>query len=68
MKALINNMGKTVNKREAIEDFIDRTYHTPMDADKTIDGLRKQFKLSSADAIAHLRNFDMQEGNLQAEL
>ncbi len=68
MKALINNMGKTVNKREAIEDFIDRTYHTPMDADKTIDGLRKQFKLSSADAIAHLRNFDMQEGNIQAEL
>jgi hypothetical protein len=68
LKALINNMGKTVNKREAIEDFIDRTYHTPMDADKTIDGLRKQFKLSSADAIAHLRNFDMQEGNIQAEL
>lgn len=68
MKALINNMGKTVNKREAIEDFIDRTYHTTMDADKTIDGLRKQFKMSSADAIAHLRNFDIQEGNLQAEL
>ena len=61
-------MGKTVNKREAIEDFIDRTYHTPRDADKTIDGLRKQFRLSSADAIAHLRNFDMQEGNIQAEL
>ena len=68
MKTWISKMGKTVNKREAIEDFIDRTYHNALDADKTIDGLRKQFKLSSADAIAHLRNFDIQEGNIQAEL
>jgi len=60
-------MSKTSNKREAIEDFIDRTYHHPQDTDRTMDGLRKQFKMSSAEALAHLRNFDLQEENIQVE-